>query len=156
MKNQTNLKNPENPNFEHDAMKQKRVWEEAFGERALKLIRWDMELMEIAIRYWQGQILIDDLDRALEQGRINECELRAILQGENPLTWDCKKCREYDLILCEDIDCGQVACEDCVRLRLCVAEGKEGLIKYLKTRNQEIEEYTVDSNTLPLQFREVK
>jgi hypothetical protein len=106
--------------------------EEAARKAGLTLFKYDLDLMMLAYGYWKGNVSRGELEKAVVDGRMNDCELRAIIHGGNPFTWDCLKCREYGEEVC-DIECS-VACEDCVHLRLCVAEGRKGLMKYLEQR----------------------
>jgi hypothetical protein len=126
------LKTPSKNLVEDDPMKQKEVMEKNKRD-ALIFRKYDIELWNLAVGYWRGEITEDVLEKEYEEGKLNDCDLRAIKQGGNPFTWDCKCCFDSGLEVCE-IDCGSVACEDCVHLRLCVEGGSTALINYIKCR----------------------
>jgi hypothetical protein len=95
--------------------------------------KYDVQLWDLAIRYWRGEVSPAELQKLNDEGKLDDCEFRAIVHGFNPFTFDCKCCRDLGLEVCE-IDCGSVACEDCVHLRLCVEGGSTALISYIKHR----------------------
>jgi hypothetical protein len=109
-------------------------WLSAGGKNrkdALIFRKYDIQLWDLAVKYWRGEINLAELQKLNDEGKLDDCEFRAIVHGFNPFTFDCKCCRDLGLEVCE-IDCGAVSCEDCVHLRLCVEGGSTALINYIK------------------------